>query len=304
MALTATLALLSGLASVASCQRRETAERDTTGLRLTVLDEGGGDRRALRYPAEPPAEQRMSLTLRLAMKMEVPGSPIPPVTMPGLRLLFDVQGRRRGDLLQLEFSVTDADLTGAEAAHPTAVASMRKGLAALVGVTGVVSLDDRGMPRGGSFGLPDGLGPELTQFMSSAEMALRQLAVPLPEQKIGVGAKWQVEQRIDQAGVTVQQRTTYELLAAEGARVQLRVQTVQSAEAQRADLPGLPSGVTAEVLSLRGAGAGELEVDLRRLVPTSAREEIETDISFAIQQGQNQRTMSLTSSAGLEIQAL
>ena len=59
-------------------------------------------------------------------------------------------------------------------------------------------------------------------------------------------------------------------------------------------MPGLPSGVSAKVLSLRGAGAGESEINLRRLVPGSAREELETDVSFAIVQGQSERVMSLT----------
>jgi len=47
-----------------------------------------------------------------------------------------------------------------------------------------------------------------------------------------------------------------------------------------------------------------LILDLRRLVPGNAREEIDVDISFVVRQGQTERAMSLTSESGLEIQAL
>src|SRR5690606_16066778 len=100
------------------------------------------------------------------------------------------------------------------------VAGMRKGLDSLVGAAAVVSIDERGFQHELSLGLPGGLGPELTQFMEAARIALGDLALPLPDEAIGVGAKWQVERTLDQGGVAVKEKTYYELIAAEGTRVQ------------------------------------------------------------------------------------
>jgi hypothetical protein len=297
-------ALLVVLAASGCCQSAEREERAPVAFQLALLDDGREPRRPMRYPSDPPPPQKMSLALRVAMKMEVPGSPIPPVAMPGLRLLVDISAHDRDDSVRYEFTVSDADLTGVDAAHPSLVAAMRKGVGTLVGATGSLTVDPRGFQRELSIGLPAGLGQELTQFMNSARLAIGQMAVPLPEEPIGVGAKWQVEETIAQDGIQVRQKTYYELLAMDGPRLQIRTQTVQAAEQQKAALPGLPSGVSAKVLSLRGAGAGESEVDLRRLVPGSAREELATDVSFAIEQGQSERVMSLTATSGLEIQAL
>lgn len=297
-------ALLVVLAASGCCQSAERDERAPAAFHLALLDDGREPRRALRYPSDPPPPQKMSLALRVAMKMEVPGSPIPPISMPGLRLLVDISARDRDDEVRYDFTVTDADLTGVDAAHPSLVAAMRKGVGSLVGVTGSLTVDPRGFQRELSIGLPAGIGQELTQFMNSARLAIGQMAIPLPEEAIGPGAKWEVEETIAQDGIQVRQKTYYELLAIDGPRLQIRTQTVQSAEQQKAAVPGLPGGVSAKVLSLRGAGAGESEVDLRRLVPGSAREELETDVSFAIEQGQSERVMSLTATSGLEIQAL
>jgi hypothetical protein len=271
---------------------------------LTLLEAGREPRRALRYPAEPPAAHKFSLTLRLAMKMEVPGSPVPPVTMPGLRLLFDIKSARAGGRVKHDFTVSDADLTSTDNAHPSLLAEMRKGVGGLVGARGHMVVDARGSRTELSLALPAGIGQELSQFMNSARLAIYQMVVPLPNEPVGPGAKWESVETITQDGVSVREKTYYEVVALDGPRALIRTQTVQSASKQRAALPGLPDGVSAEVVSLRGSGSGELEVDLRRLVPGAAREEVETDVSFVVRQGKTERAMSLTANSGLEIQAL
>jgi hypothetical protein len=274
------------------------------GVTLTLLDDGREPRRVLRYPAEPPPPGKMSLDLRLAMKMEVPGSPVPPVTMPGLRLELDIEGARAGQSNRYDFTVKDADLTGTDSAHPSLLAEMRKGVGSLVGAAGHLVVEPRGFRSELSLALPGGIGQELGQFVNSARLAIGQMVVPMPLEPIGAGAKWEVVETVTQDGITVRERTYYQLVALDGPRARIRTQTAQSAERQRAALPGLPDGVSAEVVSLRGSGAGEIEVDVRRLVPGSAREEVKTDLSFIVRQGQTERAMSLTQTSGLDIQAL
>lgn len=275
-----------------------------TGIALTLLENGREPRQLLRYPAEPTPASKMSLGLRLAMKMEVPGSPVPPVTMPGLRLLLDIESARAGKDLKYQFTVTDADLTGTDNAHPSLLAEMRKGVASLVGVSGHVVIDARGFRSELALALPPGIGQELTEFMNSAKLAIGDMVVPLPAEAVGPGAKWEGIETVTQGGMTVRERTYYQLVALDGPRALIRTQTAQSAERQPAALPGLPQGVRAEVLSLRGSASGEMELDLRRLVPGNAHQDVKIDISFVVRQGQTERAMSLTANSGLEIQAL
>lgn len=301
------LAIALGLALIGSnafaCSQEERAT-PAAGVTLTLLENGREPRRALRYPAGPTPANKMSLTLRLAMKMQVPGSPVPPVTMPGLRLLFDIESARAGSAVKYQFTVSDADLTSTDNAHPSVLAEMRKGIGQLVGAVGHVTVEARGLRSELSLSLPAGIGQELSQFMNSAKLAIGQMVIPMPAEPIGVGAKWEAVETIAQDGMTVREKTYFEVVALDGPRALIRTQTVQSADKQRAALPGLPEGVSAEVVSLRGSGAGEVELDLRRLVPGSAREDVETDISFVVRQGTTERAMSLRADSGLEIQAL
>ncbi len=296
-------AALGAVLAVGACGDSETPA-PAASVTLTMLETGREPRRALRYPSEPTPPTKMSLSLRLAMKMEMPGSPVPPVTMPGLRLLLDVSSARADDKLRYQFTVADADLTSTDNAHPSLLAEMRKGVGSLVATSGQLTVDARGTRSELSMALPAGLGQELAQFMNSAKLAIGQMVVPLPAEPVGPGAKWEAVEIISQDGITVRETTYYELVALDGPRALIRTQSAQSADRQRAALPHLPDGVTAELGSLRGSGAGEVELDLRRLVPGNMREEADTDLSFTVRQGQTERTMSLTHSSGLEIQAL
>jgi hypothetical protein len=286
-----------------ACRDSE-APAPTAAVTLTLLDSGREPRAELRYPSEPVAAGKMSLSLRLAMKMEVPGSPVPPVTMPGLRLLLDFGSSAAQRKVKYQFTVADADLTSTDNAHPSLLAEMRKGVGALVGASGQLMVEPRGTRSDLSLALPSGIGQELGQFMNSAKLAIGQMVVPLPAEPVGPGAKWEAIEVVSQDGISVREKTYFELVALDGPRALIRTQTVQSAEKQRAALPGLPDGVTAEVVSLRGSGSGEIELDLRRLVPSNMREEVKTDVSFVVRQGQTERAMSLTANSGLEIQAL
>jgi len=291
------------IVALAACGEEEKA-RPAAGVTLTLLDSGREPRQALRYPAAPTPAQKISLSLRLAMKMEVPGSPVPPVTVPGLRLLVDIESARAGAHLRYQFTVADADLTSTDNAHPSLLAEMRKGVNQMVGASGQLVVDPRGFRSDLSLPPPSAIGQELTQFMQSARLAIGQMVVPLPEEPVGPGAKWEAVETIVQDGISVREKTYFELIALDGPRALVRTQTVQSADKQRAPLPGLPDGVSAEVVSLRGSGAGEIELDLRRLAPGNAREDVETDVSFVVRQGQTERAMSLRAESGLTIQAL
>jgi hypothetical protein len=296
-------AALGAILAVAGCGDGE-KPTPAPSVAVTLLETGREPRAALRYPSEPTPPTKMSLSLRLAMKMEVPGSPVPPVTMPGLRLLLDIASVRADDKIRYQFTVADADLTSTDNAHPSLLAEMRKGVGSLVGASGQVMVDARGTRSDLSFALPTGTGQELARFMNGAKLAIGQMVVPLPAEPVGPGAKWEAIEMITQDGITVREKTYFELVALDGPRALIRTQSVQSANRQRAALPDLPDGVSAELDSLRGSGSGEVEVDLRRLVPGNMREEAAVDLSFTVRQGQTERTMSLTHNSGIEIQAL
>ena len=123
LAVAAGCAALGATLAVAGCGDSE-KPTPAPSVAVTLLETGREPRAALRYPSEPTPPTKMSLSLRLAMKMEVPGSPVPPVTMPGLRLLLDIASVRADDKLRYQFTVADADDLDRQA-HRAAAESAR-----------------------------------------------------------------------------------------------------------------------------------------------------------------------------------
>jgi len=119
--------------------------------------------------------------------------------------------------------------------------------------------------------------------------SMRQLTAPLPEEAVGVGAKWQTKYRIKQNGMEVQQTADNELVAIKGNVAKVRTQLTQTADRQPMSPPGLPAGATVELIQLKSTGSGDSEVDLTKLMPQSGQMQLKSNTKAHIKmQGQEQ----------------
>ncbi len=128
-------------------------------------------------------------------------------------------------------------------------------------------MDHRGVTRQMNLELSAVLDPQMRQSMESGRQAMEQLSAPLPEEPVGIGARWQVEQLVDQNGLELKQKIVYQLVELEGKRASLKATITQTGDPQVTSLPNLPPGFTAELLSHSGAGSGRVELHLGRLEP-------------------------------------
>lgn len=299
---------LVALGGVPGCDRREAPSAPPAAARRTarLVSAGSAPHEPARYALTVGTQQRIAMTLHLAMKVDAAGSPIPPVTAPGLRLVIElavVEATPEGGG-RCQLTLTDADLADLDQAPPALVAEMRKGLGLLIGAKGELTIEPDGAVRGVALDVPSALGNELGQFVAAARLSLDGLAIRLPDPAIGLGASWDVSEDIDQGGIRVRQKTLYELTARQGGRIKLRFQISQTSERQRAKLAGLPTGVTADILSFDSAGSGEVEIDLTRPAPVRERVDVTTGVAFRLEQAGKTQAMSLSSDSGLEIDAL
>jgi hypothetical protein len=96
-----------------------------------------------------------------------------------------------------------------------------------------------------------------------------QMSSPLPEEAVGVGARWEVRQATatSVSGMAVFQKVVYELTAVDGPSLALRVTTELTAPRQT--VSGLSSGMDAQVESYAGNGTGTVSMRLDSLAPTA-----------------------------------
>jgi hypothetical protein len=89
-----------------------------------------------------------------------------------------------------------------------------------------------------------------------------EVAMPLPDPAVGVGAVWRVRRDTSQLGIKMETMTQIEVTALEGSRVTYAMKTEVSGQDQRATI----DGVSVDVKNIRGGGTGKGVIDLGRMV--------------------------------------
>jgi hypothetical protein len=187
----------------------------------------------------------------------------------GLRL--DVQTVGPDGTAQVLIAFTSVDATGnGSAASADQARAIESALADLTDLTGTSTFTNRGVQVSGSFDVPDDLPDTVKTLLDQYESQLSTVTPPLPEEPVGVGARWRATTELELGGITAQQRYDYTVESIEGSHVELRVRLRQTAEPQDFDPPGARKGDEYHLLSLRTTGKGTTTFDATTPVPPSA----------------------------------
>lgn len=244
-----------------------------------LLEPGEEPREKLRYGVRSGLEG--SIDMRLSMTMKRPQ----PLEIPEIVIrmhLSKVQADSEGFSYVVEFDepkVADSDDIPAD--H---LDDLRRDLAGIAALRGVVSLDDRGSIRDVSFSdVVDGL--QLEQLVTEIEQAVRTMTMPLPEEPVGIGAVWELVQPFSSNELDFEQRTRMTLKEKDGDKLTIETSVVQSAGRQEVPSPQLPPDARMYVNRLKGESAGVSFIDLSSLLPhdvttTSSSTEMDMEVHF------------------------
>jgi hypothetical protein len=233
-------------------------------VRFRLLAPGAEPREPLRYRRAAAEERTITTTIATRSRVLADGAWGPLTEQPPVRQAL--AARAEGDRLLLRVVEPAPAWRALKGRRATATIDARGRITALAfaDVPG-----DAGAPSG----RPDGPRDELWQ-------QLLGLAVPLPDEPVGVGARWEVRTNLRVGAASLTQSATYELLAASADAWTIRVRARRIGEPQSApggaELVGLFREVRGDVvvgpddpLPRRGF----LEVELRvhaRFTPPGA----------------------------------
>jgi hypothetical protein len=110
--------------------------------------------------------------------------------------------------------------------------------------------------------------------------SLQQLSSPVPEEPVGVGAKWQVVLTPRLGGFTQTVTTVYTLIALTPDSAKIDVAMSQTAAEQPLESASLPPGAKATIKTVKGSGTGSLEIAFSRITPTASAMTTKTDVSM------------------------
>jgi hypothetical protein len=254
------------LVALGACKKSETAvdasAADDNGIR--VLDNGDRPRSLLRYNIPVGTTTSSTTTLRVAT-LATSANRAAMALLPGLRLDI-VSGPAELTERGVKFNV---NVVKSEAIIPAGfdeelAQELRDGAVVASDIGGWVEIDDRGNMLSG----------ELNQRTKRSDVPIRLLRmllntretltrVRLPEEKIGLGARWETRKQVRAYGFEVQQINTYTLVDRAGDEVMLNVTVQQMARPQTIEFP--EEGIEISVETMTAQADGQIILDLDAL---------------------------------------
>lgn len=252
--------------ALSSCKKSETAAdasaHDNSGIR--VLDKGDRPRSRLRYNISGGTTTASSSTFKVAT-LATSSDQAAITLLPGLRLDI-VSGPAELTERGVKFKV---DVVKSEALIPEGfdeqlAQELRDGAAVAKDIGGWVEIDDRGNMLSG----------ELNERTKRSDVPIRLLRmvvntretltrVRLPEEKVGLGARWETRKEIRAYGFNVQQVNTYTLVDHAGDEIMLNVTVQQMAVPQTIEFPD--EGIEISVETMMAQADGQIILDLDAL---------------------------------------
>jgi len=252
---------------------------------VRLLDQGAAPQRELRLAPEAGLKQQVEMVMRMNTTVTMNGMQMPAPAMPAIKTVMIIEVTEvaeNGDITST-FETTEAG--GADGPLPPMYQGMFDGL---VGMSGTTVMTNRGLTRKADMQLPADADPMIRQQVESIEENMTQMSAPFPAEAVGVGAKWEVKQRITSGGITIDQTAVYELVKSNEDVIELAVQISQTAGEQPLNQPGLPPDASITLKSMSSTGSGMLSLLLGHIAPESATMDMDSKVNATMaMQGQS-----------------
>lgn len=234
---------------------------------VTLSAPGAEPRRALRYSFTKGHQDQMSMTMAMGMAMDMQGMALPSIDLPTAHMKATMTTNDISGTGDASITAVLDGMTWDAGGDPTILALLQSA-GDVKGMTYTVSMNRRGIMGKTDLDLSKIANPQLAQIMGSMSSSLQSLSLPLPEEPVGLGAKWEVRQALS-TGMRMYQRVQAELTAVSDHDCIIKVTVSQMAPPQAVSNPALPAGIQASLDKLEGSGAGTMTIRFDSVVPTS-----------------------------------
>jgi hypothetical protein len=246
--------------------------RATPGESMKLLDQGQPPRRKLRYAWRATQSEQLSMDLRTAISTENAAAPQPEVPLPSVHITIAVDPKSvtpDGDL-RYAWRVTSATVDAAEETPSQVAEGIRVEVAEIARMSGSALVTNRGLSKEVTIDSRKPNKPSGTGMAEGVRQTLRDVAAPLPEEPVGLGARWRRLSQLDVKDAIVTQAETFRLGELQGDRGLLEDALAQTAPPQALPAPAGLQGPPARMESMLASGQVRMQFDLSRLVPQTS----------------------------------
>jgi hypothetical protein len=230
------------------------------GLETQLAEAGSEPREKLRYKRAPGLGEDLVIEFGLASLLETT-TEAALVTPPVLSLGLNVKTAKCDGATcsyAFEFRVIGVKMPAGSTEEDSA--KVAAAVSPLGQVTGVFEVDDRGVTKNAQLNIPPGTPPRLLALIGNVRTSL--VSVPLPDEAVGIGAKWKVERLHTVGPIKTTQIVSYSLLERQGRILRLGVTLQQTAAPQT-----VPGDVSLNLETYEVSGTGSMLMNLDGITP-------------------------------------
>jgi len=164
--------------------------------------------------------------------------------------------------------------------------------------------DTRGVIIEGDWTVPPGMDPQLAANLQNVNRSLEQAMLRLPQEAVGVGAKWKEVSNIDSNGLKIEQTAEYTIDAIDGNQLSVSTDISQAPKSKKLDAPNMPPGVEVELLEFDSKGTGKVVLQLDHMIPLSGSSTMDTSLTVEAGTGDQKQTVKTNIKMTMEISRL
>ncbi len=246
---------------------------------VRLVDAGRAPRRALRFAVKPGQRERMTMTMNMAMAVSLGDKTAPPSQIPAVVMVMDIvvaEVRPSGDIRH-EFTFSQLKTQPAAGIDPQINATIDKALAKLAGLGGHAVITNRGFQREVHIRALPGADPSLRQLVQGMQQATQHIALPLPAEPVGAGARWTFSTPMTEGGVKLTHTATYDLVGIAADVIDCKLTVTQTAAKQKVQSP---LGQSVQLLLMDAQGTGTKRLRLDRLAPLLSDTDVRSTVKM------------------------
>ena len=275
----------------------------TPAVQLKLLTAGAEPRRELKFRPAANSKQVMTMTMGMSMDMIMGGSPMPKLPIPKLVMKMDLNVQQvdpSGDI-HYNFAYSDIKVIADKDTPPEMLTAIQKSFKGLMGIKGDIVIGSSGQVKSKNLILPKTVEPTMKQTLEQLNKSLDQISTRLPSEIVGLGAKWQVTNSLQIAGVRVNQSSTYEIVKLDDRGMTVQNKTIQSSPPQELILPGMDKEVKAKLTSLTSIGQGNYTIRFDSILPIEGKVSVLTDSKMTIQINPKEQPTNLVNKMAIDL---
>lgn len=275
-------------------QKQSTKPNSKKIPQLQVISTGTGNKEKLRFKTKVGAKQSINVTLSKDTLMSIGDFKMPRAKLPAYIITLDstvTKVEPNGDIYY-DIAYNNVKIQGDVQTKPELIQVISKQIEQLENFQGSAVIDNQGIVKNINYAIPAKVDVNIKFLVEQLSNSLQQLSSPVPQEAVGIGAKWQVNSETDINGINLKQTTTYELVNLKDNVATLNVDLQQQEKSsQIIDYPGLPLDGILTLQSFKGNAKGKATIQLDKVMPISSQLALVADSQYI---GKNVNTLQET----------